>query len=112
MSMLEAPLAREASALPSRPAASPLIAMLRQFGRSPAGVIGAIVLLALILITLLGPTFYSIDPLDLAGAPFTPPGADAWLGTDYLGRDILAGLIYGGRATPPTVSVARPSLPS
>jgi peptide/nickel transport system permease protein len=99
MSTMEAPLAREASALPARPAASPLTAMLRQFCRSPAGVVGAIVLLALILITLLGPTFYSIDPLDLAGAPFTPPGADAWLGTDYLGRDILAGLIYGGRAT-------------
>jgi len=99
MSTMEAPLPREASALPARPAASPLTAMLRQFGRSPAGVIGAIVLLALVLVTLLGPTFYSIDPLDLAGAPFTPPGADAWLGTDYLGRDILAGLIYGGRAT-------------
>ncbi len=31
--------------------------------------------------------------------PFTPPGEDAFLGTDYLGRDILAGLISGGRAT-------------
>jgi peptide/nickel transport system permease protein len=72
---------------------------LRQFGRSPSGVVGAVVLLILILVTIFGPHFYSIDPLDLAGAPFTPPGEDAWLGTDYLGRDILAGLIYGGRAT-------------
>ncbi|CAN5435986.1 ABC transporter permease [soil metagenome] len=87
------------SALPARPAVSPLIAALRQFGRSPAGVVGAAVLLFLVLVTVFGPTFYGIDPLDLAGAPFTPPGAEAWLGTDYLGRDILAGLIYGGRAT-------------
>ncbi|MDB5656482.1 MAG: Binding-protein-dependent transport system inner rane component [Tardiphaga sp.] len=99
MSMMEAPLPLDATPLPARPAVSPWIALLRQFGRSPAGVIGAVVLLLLVLVTIFGPIFYSIDPLDLAGAPFTPPGADAWLGTDYLGRDILAGLIYGGRAT-------------
>jgi peptide/nickel transport system permease protein len=29
----------------------------------------------------------------------TPPGADALLGTDYLGRDVLTGMVYGGRAT-------------
>jgi peptide/nickel transport system permease protein len=100
MSAIERPLVtRDGSALPQRTAVSPVMAALRQFARSPAGVIGAIVLLILVLVTVFGPTFYSIDPLDLAGAPFTPPGADAWLGTDYLGRDILAGLIYGGRAT-------------
>jgi peptide/nickel transport system permease protein len=100
MSTLETPLAtRDGAVLPARPATSPLMAMLRQFGRSPSGVVGAVVLLFLVLVTIFGPRFYGIDPLDLAGAPFTPPGADAWLGTDYLGRDILAGLIYGGRAT-------------
>jgi peptide/nickel transport system permease protein len=100
MSTIETPLVtRDRSALPSRPAVSPVVAALRQFGRSPAGVTGATVLLILVLTTAFGPTFYGIDPLDLAGAPFMPPGADAWLGTDYLGRDILAGLIYGGRAT-------------
>jgi peptide/nickel transport system permease protein len=100
MSMIETPLgSRDASTLPAQPVVSPLMQALRQFGRSPAGVVGAVLLLILILVTVFGPMVYSIDPLDLAGAPFTPPGADAWLGTDYLGRDILAGLIYGGRAT-------------
>ena len=61
--------------------------------------IGAAVLLTLVAITAFGPFFYPIDPLDIVGAPFTAPGADAWLGTDYLGRDELAGLIHGGRAT-------------
>ena len=97
MSPIEAPI--DATALPARPAVSPFAAMLRQFCRSPAGVAGAVVLLLLILVTLFGPSLYGIDPLDIAGMPFTPPGADAWLGTDYLGRDILAGLIHGGRAT-------------
>ncbi|MFH1341002.1 MAG: ABC transporter permease [Pseudomonadota bacterium] len=92
-------VAPDASTLPPRPAMSPALAAIRQFGRSPAGVTGAAVLLVIILVTVLGPWVYSIDPLDISGAPFTPPGEDAWLGTDYLGRDILAGLIHGGRAT-------------
>jgi peptide/nickel transport system permease protein len=99
MSTMEAPVIRDTAPLPARPAVSPLAAMLRQFTRSPAGMAGALVLLMLILVTLFGPSLYGIDPLDIAGMPFTPPGADAWLGTDYLGRDILAGLIHGGRAT-------------
>lgn len=85
--------------LPARPAASPGLVALRQFLRSPSGVIGAVLLLVIIAGTIVGPTLYPVDPLDLVGAPFQPPDADAWLGTDYLGRDVLAGLIYGGRAT-------------
>lgn len=90
-----------AAALPAsmRPALSPGQAALRQFLRSPSGVAGAIILIALAALTLIGPYIYKIDPLDIIGAPFTPPGADAWFGTDYLGRDILAGVVRGGRAT-------------
>ena len=100
MTVIETPLVtRDVTALPSRPAVPPMLAALRQFGRSPAGVVGALVLMTIILVTVFGPMVYGVDPLDLASAPFTPPGEDAWLGTDYLGRDILAGLIYGGRAT-------------
>ncbi|WP_146691412.1 ABC transporter permease [Bradyrhizobium canariense] len=93
------PLAIETVDLPARPAASPGRVALRQFLRSPSGVIGACLLLLLILGTAIGPMLYPVDPLDLVGAPFTAPSADAWLGTDYLGRDVMAGLIYGGRAT-------------
>ena len=89
----------EKAPLPTRAAASPSIVALRQFARSPSGVIGAIVLLILILFTVFGAHIYAIDPLDIVSAPFTPPGEDTLLGTDYLGRDILAGLISGGRAT-------------
>jgi peptide/nickel transport system permease protein len=87
------------AALPAKPAASPGLAALRQFTRSPSGVGGALLLILIIVATLVGPALYPVDPLDIAGAPFMPPAADAWLGTDYLGRDVLAGLIYGGRAT-------------
>jgi peptide/nickel transport system permease protein len=89
----------DAAALAARPATSPMAAALHQFMRSPAGVAGAVVLLVIIAATLFGPRLYGVDPLDIAGAPLSPPDADAWLGTDYLGRDILAGLLQGGRAT-------------
>jgi peptide/nickel transport system permease protein len=93
------PLAIETLDLPARPAVSPARVALRQFLRSPSGVGGACLLILLVLGTVIGPMLYPVDPLDLVGGPFTPPSADAWLGTDYLGRDVLAGLIYGGRAT-------------
>jgi len=39
---------------------------------------------------------YAYDAQDLALGP-SPPSAQHWLGTDYLGRDLLTRLLYGGR---------------
>ena len=73
---------------------------LRMFARNPSA-IGGMVLLAIVLgIALLGPWLMPADPFEITAAPLTPPfSADAWLGTDYLGRDVLTTLIHGGRAT-------------
>jgi peptide/nickel transport system permease protein len=87
-------------------ATSPTRAALHQFLRSPSGVAGGILLLLLIAFTIFGPMIYPVDPLEIVGLPFTPPDADALLGTDYLGRDVLAGLIHGGRATMTVGAVA------
>lgn len=94
-----APLAVEASNLPTSSVASPGRVAFSQFLRSPSGVVGACLLILLVAGTIFGPMLYQVDPLDIVGAPFTAPAADAWLGTDYLGRDVLAGLIYGGRGS-------------
>ncbi|HUN97896.1 MAG TPA: ABC transporter permease [Bradyrhizobium sp.] len=93
------PLVVETADLPRQHAASPVWVALSQFLRSPSGVIGACLLIVLVAATIFGPMMYQVDPQDIAGAPFTAPSADAWLGTDYLGRDVLAGLIYGGRGS-------------
>lgn len=82
-----------------KPAASPGWAALQQYLSSLSGVAGAAILLLLLAMTLFGPLIYQVDPLDIVAAPFTPPGADVLLGTDYLGRDVLAGIVYGGKAT-------------
>ena len=94
-----APLTSEATLLRAWSAASPGRIAFRQYLRSPSGVIGAVLLIMLVFGTLFGPLLYPVDPVDIVGGPFSPPDAEAWLGTDYLGRDVLAGLIYGGRAT-------------
>jgi peptide/nickel transport system permease protein len=70
------------------------------FKRNRAAVLGLSLLVLVALVLLVGPLVYQVDPFDLVGAPFTPPGdPDTWLGTDHLGRDILAGIVRGGRPT-------------
>lgn len=79
----------------------PLVEAARAFRQSWAGVLGLILLIAIILMAFAGPHIYGVDPFEIVWAPLTPPGEaeTALLGTDYLGRDILAGLLHGGAAT-------------
>lgn len=79
----------------------PLVEAARAFRQSWAGVLGFILLIAIILMAFAGPHIYGVDPFEIVWAPLTPPGEaeTALLGTDYLGRDILAGLLHGGAAT-------------
>jgi peptide/nickel transport system permease protein len=91
---------------PDAPAAavevlSPTAEAWRVFRRNKAALLGLAVLAALILAMTFGPPLYGVNPFDLTGAPFTEPFTDraTWLGTDYLGRDVLAGMVVGGRAT-------------
>lgn len=72
----------------------------RMFLRSRAAVAGTVLLSLILLVALFGPVLYEADPFAIVAAPQTAPGdADALLGTDQLGRDVLTGLIYGGRAS-------------
>jgi peptide/nickel transport system permease protein len=82
-------------------AESPLSEAWVVFRRSGLALFGLGLLLIIILVSVVGPFIYNVDPFDIIWAPFTEPGMAAIvpLGTDQLGRDILAGLIYGGNAT-------------
>ncbi len=78
----------------------PLREAARMFARNKAAVGGLILLIGILLLTLVVPFFYTVDPFDLVWAPLSPPGTEnVPFGTDYLGRDILAGIVHGGRAT-------------
>jgi peptide/nickel transport system permease protein len=71
----------------------------RGFKKNPASVIGLILLAAVVVMIIIGPLIYQLDPFDIVSAPFTPPDENFRLGTDYVGRDILAGVLSGGRAS-------------
>lgn len=91
-----------APARTSVPAArGPLVEAWGIFRRSPAAMLGLVILLLVIIVTFAGPFLYHVDPFEIVWAPLTPPGEEVTipLGTDNLGRDMLAGLIAGGRAT-------------
>ncbi|MFT7594870.1 MAG: peptide/nickel transport system permease protein [Paracoccaceae bacterium] len=58
---------------------------------------GGILLLLFAVIALFGP-FFTLDPGELNPINrLKPPSAAIWFGTDFLGRDILARVIYGAR---------------
>jgi len=89
-----------ASAAPIPKPPSPWREALRVFCRNPSTIFGLVLLLAIVAVTIFGPMLMDVDPFDLVAPPMDPPGSDmAVLGSDYLGRDIFAGLIFGGRAT-------------
>jgi peptide/nickel transport system permease protein len=72
-----------------------------RFAKSPEGLFGAVVLAVLIVIALGAPLLFPRDPLAIAGPALTAPFSD-WalpLGTDRLGRDVLAELVHGARAS-------------
>jgi peptide/nickel transport system permease protein len=70
-----------------------------RFRNNRAAVAGAVVLLLVVLLALVGPYAYPTDPFDMVGKPFLPPLGEHLLGTDVAGRDILAGIIHGGRVS-------------
>lgn len=76
----------------------------REVMRRPSALLGTGLLAAIVVTSLFFPAFYKVDPLaqDLS-ARFTPPvwhEDGSWghpLGTDNLGRDVLARILYGSR---------------
>jgi len=73
--------------------------MWRRFRRNGAAVLGLALFVLVVLAALLAGLVRPGDPLGLAGPPLTPPFTLAGfpLGTDQLGRDILAGILHGAR---------------
>jgi peptide/nickel transport system permease protein len=69
--------------------------------RSPEGAIGLAVLSLLALAAIFAEVIFPGDPLAIVGPALVPPFSDASfpLGTDRLGRDVLAELVHGTRAS-------------
>jgi peptide/nickel transport system permease protein len=76
----------------------PILLLLRRAWRLTRTKVGAALVLLLVGIALLGPLFAPYAPDDFADAPFAAPSDLARLGTDGLGRDVLARFLWGGRS--------------
>ncbi|EHP39612.1 binding-protein-dependent transport systems inner membrane component [Cupriavidus basilensis OR16] len=71
----------------------------RRFCRNKAAVLGMVVLAGFAVLALFGPWMAGHDPWDMVQQPFLQPMQEPGfaMGTDTMGRDILAGLIHGAR---------------
>ncbi len=58
--------------------------------------ISVVMFLALLVMALFGRFLAPYSPTEFVGPPFSTPSAVAWLGTDFLGRDVLTRALYGG----------------
>ena len=81
------------------PEPSRLTVFWTRYRRNRAALLGLALFVIVLGMALFAGLWEPTDPLRRAGVPLTPPFTD-WatpLGTDQLGRDILAGLMYGAR---------------
>ena len=79
----------------------------RRFRANPLAMLGFSILCGLILMAILAPVLapHGFNAQSLDGR-LRPPSAEHWFGTDELGRDILARVLYGGRTSLTTAAGA------
>lgn len=81
-------------------ARSPMGEAWYMFRRNKAALVGLLLLVAIILASIFGPIIHGTDPFAIVTRPRQSPGeSDLFLGSDYLGRDVWASLLNGGRVT-------------
>jgi len=67
------------------------------FRRSAPGVVGLGIVAGMVLVALAAGLIAPVAPTTLSRDSLQPPSPAHWMGTDDLGRDILAGVVYGAR---------------
>lgn len=70
-----------------------------RFVRNRMALWGMVFLTAVFIVVLAAPLLFPGDPMQIVGKPFMSPFSAFLLGTDSLGRDIAAGVAYGGRTS-------------
>ena len=68
------------------------------FLRTRTGLLGALLLAFVLGVALLGPLFAPHAPDEPIGIPLTGPAEGQPFGTDFLGRDVLSRVLWGGRS--------------
>ena len=67
--------------------------------RTPAGAVGLFLTCWTLGLALLAPFLAPADPMAITGPSLSPPSLDHPMGTDAIGRDLLSGVLLGGRTS-------------
>lgn len=90
------PTGLDASLADVGPSRSLLSDAWRRFRRNRLAMFGLLLVAFLVVVALVGP-FLVKDPLNTSGPPREGPTNQYWMGTDRLGRDVFARVVYGVR---------------
>ena len=82
----------------TRTSRHPWLAVLRTAARTPRGAVGLALASIVVLIAIIGPFVSSRSPDALVTVTFSQPSGHYPLGSDFLGRDVLARVLNGGWA--------------
>jgi len=80
--------------------------LLRRLPRTPGGLVGIVLTLAVLLGAVFADQISPYDPFAAVGTPLQPPSLTHPMGTDDLGRDLLSGVLHGTRTSLVVVLVA------
>lgn len=72
---------------------------LKLFLKNPQTIIGLIILTVMLVLAVFAPLICPGNPLFTVGKPLQAPDAAFLMGTDYLGRDVWAMLVWGSRVS-------------
>lgn len=82
------------------PPPTPWGTLRRAVRRKPLGALGAVIILAAVLVALFAPVLAPFNPFQINSANLlAPPSGQHLLGTDEFGRDVLSRVIYGARVS-------------
>jgi peptide/nickel transport system permease protein len=98
---VSSPLAGAAPGAAGRQPRAGTLRTLTRFARhKPLGAIGAVIILAMLVMTVFAERIapYDYDET-IRGARLKAPGLTHWLGTDNLGRDMWSRIVYGARVS-------------
>jgi peptide/nickel transport system permease protein len=73
--------------------------LLARLARRRISLIGLVGVLALLLLTVVGPYLAPYDPAMVSTARLRPPSPEHWMGTESLGRDVFSRFLYGTRVS-------------
>ena len=71
----------------------------KMFLKDPQSIIGLCILTVMLVLAIFAPVICPGNPIFSVGVPLQAPGQDFLLGTDYLGRDVWAMLVWGSRVS-------------